>query len=103
MSVEQSVECVAGETVVLREDLPQCCFPHHKSHMIWPGLEPGPPQWEPATNHLSYGMALQRNVYKVLTLNFHMSEQTIVKAVLCVDCESLHSQFLSEVLGCEGW
>jgi hypothetical protein len=29
MSVEHSVEWVAGETEVLGENLPQCCFVHH--------------------------------------------------------------------------
>jgi hypothetical protein len=47
MNVEQSVEWeLVGETEVLRENLPQFYFVHQKSHMTWPGLEPGPPQWE---------------------------------------------------------
>jgi hypothetical protein len=46
MSVEQSVEWLAGETEVLGENLPQCRFIHHKFHKIRPGLEPGPPRWE---------------------------------------------------------
>jgi hypothetical protein len=51
MSVGQSVECLAGETEVLEENLPQCLFVHHRAHMIWPRLEPG----QPATKRLSYG------------------------------------------------
>jgi hypothetical protein len=43
---KQSVEWLAGDSKLLGENLPQCRFVHHKSHMIWPGLEPGPPQWE---------------------------------------------------------
>jgi hypothetical protein len=47
MSVEQSVEWeLAGETDVLELNIPQCQFVHHKSHMVWPGFEPGPLGWE---------------------------------------------------------
>jgi hypothetical protein len=47
MSVEQSVEWeLFRETEELRENLPLCHFVRHKSHMAWPGLEPGPPPYE---------------------------------------------------------
>jgi hypothetical protein len=56
MIVEQSVEWLTMETEVLGENLPECHIVHHKSHMTWPGLEPGPQRWE-TINRLSYGMA----------------------------------------------
>jgi hypothetical protein len=44
MNMEHLVEWeLAGETEVLGENLL-----HHKSHMTWPGIEPGSPQWEAA-------------------------------------------------------
>jgi hypothetical protein len=46
MSVEQSEWELAGETEVLGENLAQYHFIHHKSHITWTGLEPGPQRWE---------------------------------------------------------
>jgi hypothetical protein len=43
MSVEQAVECLAGETEVLGENLHQYRFVHHKFHVIGSGFEPRPP------------------------------------------------------------
>jgi hypothetical protein len=41
MMMEKLVEWFAGETEVLVENLPQCCFVHHKHHML-PGREHRP-------------------------------------------------------------
>jgi hypothetical protein len=45
LNVEQSVECLARETEMLGENLPQCRFVHYKSHMTGPGLELRPLLW----------------------------------------------------------
>jgi hypothetical protein len=45
MMMEKLVEWLTVETEVLGENLPQCLFVHHKSHML-PGRELGPPRWE---------------------------------------------------------
>jgi hypothetical protein len=37
---------LGSRTEVLAENLPQCRFVHHKSHMTWPGIELGSPRWE---------------------------------------------------------
>jgi hypothetical protein len=49
---------MAGETEVLGENLPQCHFVHHKSHMLCPDANPGRRCGKPAINRLSYGTAL---------------------------------------------
>jgi hypothetical protein len=54
--MEKLVEFFAGETELLGENLLQCRFVHHKTHMM-PGHEPVPPGEKPASNRLSYGTA----------------------------------------------
>jgi hypothetical protein len=41
MIMERLVEYLAGETEVLGENLPQCCFVHHKPHMLCSDANPG--------------------------------------------------------------
>jgi hypothetical protein len=50
MNVKKSLECLARETEVFRENLLHFHFDHHKSHMTWTGPGIG----KPATNSLSY-------------------------------------------------
>jgi hypothetical protein len=60
MMMEKLVEgWLAGKTEVLGGNLPQCCFVHHKLHMLCQDVNSGRRGGKPATNRLSYGTAWQ--------------------------------------------
>jgi hypothetical protein len=44
-----------------RENLSQCHFVRHKSHMDWPGIERGLRDERPVTNRLSHGTSLEES------------------------------------------
>jgi hypothetical protein len=56
---------LAGEIVVLGENLPRLYFVHHKSNLPDPRANPGPRRGKPATNCLSYGAASCQVYYSV--------------------------------------
>jgi hypothetical protein len=64
MIVEKQMECrLAGETQVLRENLPQRHFcPSQNPTWLDQGSNPGRRGGKPATNRLSYGAALHQSV-----------------------------------------
>jgi hypothetical protein len=65
MIVEKQMECrLAGETEVLKENLPQRHFcPSQNPTWPDPVLNPGRRCGKPATNHLSYGAASSHGWY----------------------------------------
>jgi hypothetical protein len=106
MSVEQSVEQeLVGETEVLGENLPQCHFVHHKSHIL-PDLGSNPVRRDgkPATNSLICGTAFDwANFRKSLSIWIRLHQEIrscffYKPNTFCVLCYGAHS--ISE---CVAW
>jgi hypothetical protein len=67
MIIDKLVEWrLAGETEVLRENLPQCRFVRNKSHMFCSDANPAR-GGKPATNRLTYGKTYRNTFWKILT------------------------------------
>jgi hypothetical protein len=97
------VECVAGETERLRENLHQCHFVHHKSHMPDPGSNPGRRNGKPTTNRLRYSTATVVMFSGCIssltpTRSFHLSSVTTQTALLLISMQNIWAVLLVYVV-----
>jgi hypothetical protein len=72
---------LAGETAVLGENLPPFRFVHHKPHTL-PDANPGRRGGKPATNRLSYGKAMLKEMVPPLWQTFRISGTNEFPAVI---------------------
>jgi hypothetical protein len=71
-------------------------FVHHKSHMIRPGFEPGPPQWEASDYHIHKVLSLpdvREGIYRkqnqAITLLGYTAVSSHVDDILYITCLTL--------------
>jgi hypothetical protein len=64
------------------KNLSQCYFVHHKFHVEWPGLEPGP-----ATDRLNHGMAINPLNWKVAKLSYLIDFVAQSNIIFCAGLE----------------
>jgi hypothetical protein len=91
MSVEQMVECLAGETEVPEEILPHCCFIHH---MTLPGFEPGPPRWE--ASMLYFRQFSEVLYYELFVMFVSVSHVKNTNSTITGNSHSLFSRLLKK-------
>jgi hypothetical protein len=92
MSVEQMVECFAGETEVPEEILPHGPFVHH---MTFPGLKPGPPLWE--ASMLYFRHFYEVLFYELFVMFVSVSHVKNTNSTITGNSHSLFSRLLKKV------
>jgi hypothetical protein len=77
------------------KNLSQCQFVHHKSHMDWPGSEPGLRVERPLTNRLSHGTAYNTYLRHVGTFKLRLSDSSLLVCTVYNDKNNLGDWVLS--------